>query len=93
MRSSLLTIMALFFGLSSAATTKMMGFDMSDPCTTFDCFKGKGYSFTIPRAYQSKEVNWWPVLDNLKSAKAAGMDFVDVYFFPCREWEVRSQVN
>ena len=56
----LITLIALFCGTTFA--DKLKGFDMSDPCNSFDCFKNNGFSFTIPRAYKSAEGNWWPVI-------------------------------
>jgi len=72
---------------------KVKGLDLSDPVDNFQCLKDAGYSFVIPRGYQSKEGNWWPSVQNIRNARAAGMEFVDVYFFPCREWNVRDQLN
>eukprot|EP01129_Flabellula_baltica_P017318 TRINITY_DN9566_c0_g1_i1.p1 TRINITY_DN9566_c0_g1~~TRINITY_DN9566_c0_g1_i1.p1 ORF type:complete len:220 (-),score=52.09 TRINITY_DN9566_c0_g1_i1:17-655(-) len=49
----------------------------------FECLRGRGFNFAIPRGYQSGGRVDPNVVANIRNAKAAGMAHVDVYLFPC----------
>ena len=57
-----------------SAQSTIYGVDNADPFSVEDyqCLKGQGFTYAIPRGYQASEGNWWPVIQNLKNAKAAG---------------------
>jgi len=62
-----------------------LGVDISQPFSASDysCAHGSGYSFAVPRAYQSNNVPDPNACTSIKNAHAGGIQFVDVYIFPC----------
>jgi len=75
-------IFLLAFVVCSFAT---MGADVSDALaqSDFQCLLNEGYSFAIPRGYQSLGQVDPNVVNNIQNARAAGFQNVDVYLFPC----------
>lgn len=55
--------------------------------------KNAGYTFAIPRAWKSYGAFDSNAPANVKNAKAAGIQYVDVYMFPCRGQSATNQVN
>ncbi len=60
--------------------------------STYTCIKNAGFSFAIPRAYQSFGAVDPNVHKNLENARAAGLS-TDVYMFPCRGKSANAQVD
>jgi len=50
-------------------------------------------SFAIPRAWCSYGAMDANANANIKNARAAGIQYVDAYMFPCRGKDAASQVN
>ena len=87
LKLALLTILVV-----TALSTK--GVDISQPFSTsvFQCMKGQGVSFVIPRAYCSFGGVDSHATANLQAARAAGLN-TDVYLFPCRSKSGSGQVS
>ena len=69
--------------LQPAQTTK--GIDVSSPVakSAFSCLKGEGYDFLIVRGYRSTGEPDPAAASTIANAKAAGIENIDVYMFPC----------
>ncbi len=85
---SALVMTALF-----AATQATQGVDVSQLVNNWSCLKGAGYNFAIPRAWKSYGAFDSNSITNIHNARAAGIQFVDVYMFPCRGQSATNQVN
>jgi len=59
------------------------GVDVSSPVDTWSCIKSSGYDFAIIRGYQSFGAVDPNAARTIANAKAAGIEYVDTYFFPC----------
>jgi len=59
------------------------GVDVSSAVDTWSCLKTKGYDFAIIRGYQSNGAVDPNAARTIANAKAAKIDYVDTYFFPC----------
>jgi GH25 family lysozyme M1 (1,4-beta-N-acetylmuramidase) len=72
----------LSLALPSLAT---LGVDVSTLVSVsgYSCLKSSGYTFAIPRGYQSSGNVDPNVVSNIKNARSGGMVNVDVYLFPC----------
>jgi len=77
-----------------------VGVDVSQPFSSSDytCAKGAGYSFVVPRAYESGGQPDPNACTSIKNAHAAGIQFADVYIFPCSkcgnpQGQIHSMVN
>ena len=75
--------------LSTAMTIKetmaIYGMDIGDKVyNNWSCLKQNGIDFAIPRAWHSYGAFDTDIIDNVSGAKAAGLEYVDVYLFPCR---------
>ncbi len=70
------------------------GVDVSQLFTTstYTCMKNEGFTFAIPRGYQSFGAVDPHVHANLNNARAAGLA-TDIYMFPCRGKSANSQVD
>uniref|UniRef100_A0A914VXW6 Lysozyme n=1 Tax=Plectus sambesii TaxID=2011161 RepID=A0A914VXW6_9BILA len=79
-----LNFMAVFYGLARAADG-INGFDTVQSLTvdTIHCLKRNGYSAFIARVYVSSGNFDQVGMQNIKTANAAGLLFVDAYLFPC----------
>jgi hypothetical protein len=75
-----------------AATQATKGVDVSALVTNWSCLKSAGYSFAIPRAWKSYGAFDSNAIQNIKNARAAGFEYVDVYMFPCRGQSASNQV-
>jgi GH25 family lysozyme M1 (1,4-beta-N-acetylmuramidase) len=77
-----LLIAVLLLSVPSLAT---LGVDISQLVSTsaYSCLSSNDYSFAIPRGYQSSGNVDPNVVSNIKNAKAGGIEYVDVYLFPC----------
>ena len=75
--------LALFLGL--AAANKMIGFELFDNCTNFQCFKDNNMNFVMANGYLSGVGNATSVIGNIEGANGAGLSYVDVTFYPCRQ--------
>jgi len=74
-------LLSSFIGLSFST----LGIDLSTltSTTAWNCLRQNGYSFAIPRGYQSTGRVDPNVISNIRGARAAGFPYVDVYLFPC----------
>jgi len=74
--------LVLLFATAAFAAT---GVDISSlyPSSDYSCLKSSGYSFAIPRGYQSTGKVDPNVCSTIKNAHAGGIQYVDVYIFPC----------
>jgi GH25 family lysozyme M1 (1,4-beta-N-acetylmuramidase) len=79
--------------ITIALSTK--GVDLSQPFATsvYTCFKNSGINFAIIRAYCSYGGVDSHAVSNLQNAHAAGIPYVDTYFFPCRGKSASAQVT
>ena len=79
---SVLLFLALSFPDAADGT---LGVDVSQPVSVseFKCLKGSGYDFAIVRAYQSLGRPDPNAVHTVANAHAAGIQYVDVYIFPC----------
>ena len=59
----------------------------------WSCLKSNGYEFAIPRAWRSYGAIDPNAVSNINHARAAGIQYVDVYMFPCRGKSAASQVD
>ncbi|KAH3764001.1 glycosyl hydrolase family 1 [Pelomyxa schiedti] len=61
------------------------GVDVSQLYATssWSCLVTNGYSFAIPRGYRSSGSVDPNAVSNVNNARAGGIKYVDVYFFPC----------
>jgi len=77
----LLLILVVSLPFTFAAT----GVDVSSLYSSSDysCLHGQGISFVIPRAYRSSGSPDPNACSTIKAAHAGGIQFVDVYIFPC----------
>lgn len=64
-------------------TLAFSGIDVSAYVDTWSCIKSSGYDFAIIRGYQSFGVVDPNAARTIANAKAAGIAYVDTYFFPC----------
>ena len=64
-------------------TWAFSGVDVSSAVDVWSCLKSKGYDFAIVRGYQSFGAVDPNAARTIEHAKAAGIKFVDTYFFPC----------
>ena len=71
----LLTLLPLSLGL--------LGVDVSSLTEVFSCLNSEGYKYAIVRGYMSTGYVDPNAKANIANAKAAGMQAVDVYMFPC----------
>lgn len=85
---SALVMTALF-----AATQATQGVDVSQLVSNWSCLKSAGYNFAIPRAWKSYGAFDSNAPTNIHNARAAGIQFVDVYMFPCRDQSPTNQVH
>ena len=69
-------------GINTVQATK--GVDVSDLVNNWSCLKSSGYDFAIPRGYCSYGGVDSNINRNIANAHNAGIQFVDVYMFPCR---------
>jgi GH25 family lysozyme M1 (1,4-beta-N-acetylmuramidase) len=62
-----------------------IGVDVSQSVTQaqFECLKDNGYRFVIVRAYRNNGVIDANSAQTIKNARAAGLNQVDAYLFPC----------
>jgi hypothetical protein len=70
--------------LTTALAYEGVDFSTALPESTFACFKTNGMSFAIPRAWHSYGGFDSNAINNVKNARAAGIQNVDIYMFPCR---------
>ena len=73
--TALIILLPLAFGFS--------GVDVSSYVDTWSCLKSNGYEFAIVRGYQSFGAVDPNASKTIANAKAAGIEYVDTYFFPC----------
>ena len=76
---------AFIFSTLLALTFATLGIDVSEPVSSAaaSCYKAAGYSFAIPRAWQSAG-HFDPSLPGSVAALwGAGFEHVDIYLFPC----------
>jgi len=90
-----LPILLLSALMVTAIAVSTYGIDLSTLASTseYTCMKNSGFSFSIPRAWCSfggADVNG---PQNVKNAQAAGIQYVDIYMFPCRSKDAATQVN
>ena len=71
----ILALLPLSLGLS--------GVDVSSAVDAFTCLRSSGYDFAITRGYQSFGQVDPTAKQNIANAKGAGIQYVDVYLFPC----------
>jgi len=64
-------------------TLAFSGVDVSSYVDTWNCLKSSGYDFAIIRGYQSFGAVDPNAAQTIANAKAAGIAYVDTYFFPC----------
>lgn len=84
-----------FLALFTSVATATVGVDLSTlaSTSTYSCMKSNGMNFAIPRAYCSYGGVDANGKTNVANAKAAGIQYVDVYMFPCRSKSATDQVN
>lgn len=63
--------------------TRGIDFSSAFSARDFTCFKNAGYTFAIPRGYQSFGRVDPSLASNVRNARANGMRNVDAYMFPC----------
>jgi len=76
---------ALLLCLCPLVAFAATGIDISSLFSSSDysCAHSNGYSFAIPRAYESGGKPDPNACSTIKNAHAGGIQFVDVYIFPC----------
>lgn len=79
--------------LSSAFATWGVDYSTPQSLETHQCWKNNGVGFAIPRAYKSYGVFDSNAVSNVQNARAAGIEYVDIYMFPCRGRSATYQVN
>ncbi len=62
-----------------------IGVDVSQSVSQaqFECLKDNGYKFVIVRAYRNNGVIDSNSAQTIRNARAAGLNQVDAYLFPC----------
>lgn len=86
-------ISAVVFATLFAASQATKGVDVSTLVNNWSCLKSAGYNFAIPRAYCSFGGMDHNAVANINNARNAGIQYVDVYMFPCRGKSATSQVS
>jgi hypothetical protein len=68
-----------------AALLATSGVDVSQLTSTssYQCLVSNGYSFAVPRVYQSSGKCDPNGKQNINNARSAGVKYVDGYIFPC----------
>lgn len=84
-------IAILAVALSVAIATN--GIDLSQCFNNFSCLKSSGEDFVITRSWLSYGAFDSCGAQNVRNAKNAGIQYVDVYMFPCRGQSASSQVS
>eukprot|EP01105_Mastigella_eilhardi_P015705 TRINITY_DN3593_c0_g1_i3.p1 TRINITY_DN3593_c0_g1~~TRINITY_DN3593_c0_g1_i3.p1 ORF type:complete len:125 (-),score=30.43 TRINITY_DN3593_c0_g1_i3:74-421(-) len=81
MKAAALLLLSALVGSAFAAT----GIDVSQLFSTSDwsCVSSYGYTFAIIRCYCSTGHTDSNCAQSIRNAKAAGIQYVDVYIFPC----------
>jgi hypothetical protein len=84
------TTVKMIFGLvifltQLAALLATSGVDVSQLTSTssYQCLVSNGYSFAVPRVYQSSGKCDPNGKANINNARSAGVKYVDGYIFPC----------
>lgn len=80
-------------GLTLCIALATNGVDLADCFNDFTCLKQSGESFVIARAWRSYGVFETCGPSNIQNARNAGIEYVDVYMFPCRGLSASSQVS
>ena len=93
MQRNLSALLLASLCISSTLATKGVDLATAVSQSTFECFKSNGMSFAIPRAYKSYGTFDSNAINNIKNARAAGIQYVDVYMFPCRGKSASDQVS
>jgi hypothetical protein len=72
----------------------VLGVDVSQlfSTSTYECMKKDGYHFAVIRGFCSYGGVDKNAVQNLKNAKAAGLE-TDIYMFPCRGKSATAQVD
>jgi len=79
------------FGIKLTFAT--FGFDISAACSEFSCLHNTyGAQFMITRAWQSYGAFDSSSIGNLQNARSAGIEYTDVYMFPCRSLSATTQM-
>jgi len=78
---------------AAAPAMATYGVDISQAFNDFSCLKSQGFDFVIPRAWCSYGGFDKHALSNIANAHNAGIEYVDVYMFPCRGKSASSQVS
>ena len=92
MNKKILALLAVF-SLLAYETNATRGVDISQPYNNFQCFKNNGIDFVITRAWKSYGDFDSSALSNIQNARNAGINYVDIYLFPCRGQSATVQVN
>jgi len=81
----------ILFGIKLTFAT--FGFDISASCNEFSCLHNTyGAQFMITRAWQSFGAFDSSSIPNLENARSAGIEYTDVYMFPCRGLSASTQM-
>jgi len=82
---SVAIVIGCLLALTPAPSDAVTGLDLSSECfeDCFQCLKGQGYSFAVPRVYMSTGAPDPTGPHTIYNAWAGGMSHVDGYMFPC----------
>jgi hypothetical protein len=69
------------------------GGDVAGPCDKFSCAKENGWEFMITRSYHNYGAPDSSAPQNLANAASAGIQYRDVYHFPCAMRDASGQVS
>ena len=85
MKNQIIVLPLILAGLTSIASATL-GVDYADNYSLSDiqCLKSHGVSFASIRAWHSYGAFDSNSITQIKNAKAAGIQNVDVYLFPCK---------
>jgi GH25 family lysozyme M1 (1,4-beta-N-acetylmuramidase) len=69
------------------------GGDVAGPCNSFSCAVSNGWEFMITRSYHNYGAPDSSAAQNIANAKAAGIQYTDIYHFPCAMRDAAGQVQ
>ena len=88
-------LIATLLSLCLSPAVAVVGVDVSSLVSTssWECLKQSGFEFSIVRAWLSFGAMESYAVQNINNAKAGGIQYVDVYMFPCGGKSASNQVN
>jgi len=79
----LISLVLVLVSCSLVFATTGVDFSTGISASSFSCLVSSGYVFGVTRAFQSNGVPDPNACNNIRNAHSGGMQYVDVYLFPC----------